>query len=59
MKQDCTAIGCNDRYNCSRYNVCAEPRSYKLIIPDNHNPGDEGCPSYKPKNIKKDAIQTI
>lgn len=48
MKKDCSAIGCYDRYNCQRYNLAAEPNTYKLIIPEVHNPGDEDCPSYQP-----------
>lgn len=49
MKNDCRAIGCHDRYSCRRYNMAAEPTKFKLIVPDSHNPGDEGCPSYQPK----------
>lgn len=51
MKADCKAIGCRNRYNCQLYQTDAEPIDYKLIIPQDHNQGDEGCPSYKP--IKK------
>lgn len=48
MKKDCTAIGCYDRYHCNRYDLASEPTTYKLIIPESHNLGDEDCPSYQP-----------
>jgi hypothetical protein len=59
MKKDCKAIGCYDRYSCRRYDKTAEPTMYKLIIPENHNQGDEGCPSYQPLNQKEHATETI
>lgn len=48
--QKCTSRGCWDRYHCARYDKSCEKGGPWNVIPKNHHPGDENCPSFVNKS---------
>lgn len=45
----CASRGCWDRYNCLRYDQSIETDGPFNVVPKNHAPGSENCPSFATK----------